>query len=146
MMGREVIALYKTDMRTISVRDGWEFVPHGRLAWLQRFLWRRLVKMRAVGVHMRDEVQTVRLPCDADTILGKIMEAREGLFRAYREPSEVLIGPDTLAELLNAPELRGWNSPFTIDSQAAIGDRSGGRRMFNLPIHVEPTMEGVLVR
>lgn len=145
-MTRERIALYKMDTRTISVRDGWEFVPHGRMAWLQRLLWRSLVKMRAVGVHMADEVQTIRLPCDADTVLGRIMEARQGLFRAYREPSEVLVGPETLAELLNAPELRDLRSPFTIDSQATIGTRDGGRRIFDLPVHVVPTMEGVLVR
>jgi hypothetical protein len=145
-MVRERIALYKMDTLTTAVRDGWSFTPHGRLAWLQRFLWRRLVKMGAVGVNLRDEVKIVRLPCDADTVLGKIIEAREGLFRAYREPKEVLIGPETLAELLNTPELRDWQSPFTIESRAAIGDRSGGKRMFNLPVHVVPTMEGVLVR
>jgi hypothetical protein len=143
---REPITLYKMDALPVRIRDGWEFVPHGRLAWLQRILWRWLVKMRAVGVHMRDEVKIVRLPCDADTALGKIMEAREGLFRAYREPREVLIGPETLAELLNAPELRDWRSPFTIESRAAISDGHDGARMFNLPVHVVPTMEGVLVR
>jgi hypothetical protein len=145
-MSRERIALYKMDTRTIRIPDGWEFRPHGRLAWLQRLFWRWLVKMNAVGVHMTNEVQTIRLPCDADTVLGKIIEARQGLFRAYREPREVLIGPETLAELLNTPELRDWYSPFTIDSQAAIGDGSGRQRMFNLPVHVVPTMEGVLVR
>jgi hypothetical protein len=145
-MMREPITLYKMETQTARIRDGWEFVPHGRLAWLQRLLWKSLLKMRAVGIHMTEEVKIVRLPCDADTVLGKIMEAREGLFRAYREPKEVLIGPETLAELLNAPELRDWHSPFTIDSQAAIGSRDGGRRMFGLPVHVVPTMEGVLVR
>jgi hypothetical protein len=145
-MKREPITLYKMDTLTTLVRDGWEFRPHGRLAWLQRFFWRRLIHMKAVGVHMTEEVRSVRLPCDADTVLGKIMEAREGLFRTYREPREVLIGPETLAELLNTPELREWHTPFTIDSQAAINDRSGGRRMFGLPVHVVPTMEGVVVR
>lgn len=145
-MGREPITLYKMDTLTTRIPDGWAFSPHGRLAWFQRLLWRWLVKMRAVGVHMTDKVEFIRLPCDADTVLGKIMESREGLFKAYREPSEVLIGPETLAELIRAPELGGWNSPFTIDSRAAISDRDGGRRMFNLPAHVVPTMEGVIVR
>jgi hypothetical protein len=143
---REPITLYKMDTKVTRIAGGWEFVPNGRMAWLQRLLWRCLVKMRAVGIHMTDEVKIVRLPCDADTVLGKIMESRQGLFRAYREPSEILIGPETLAELLNAPELRDWQSPFTIDSRASVGDGRGGRRLFDLPVHVVPTMEGVLVR
>lgn len=143
---REPVTLYKMDELRTLVRDGWKFRPHGRLAWFQRVLWRLLVKMRAVGPHMKEEFQVIRLPCDADGVLAKIMEARVGLFRVHREPSEVLIGPETLSELLNAPELRDWTSPFTIDAKAAYGGSNGGRRVFNLPVHVVPTMEGVIVR
>lgn len=140
---REPVTMYKMDQVTNMVRDGYHFQPHGRLAWLQRLLWRVLVKMRAVGPHFTETVQIVRLPCDADGVLAKIMEARHGLFAAHRKPSEVLIGPETLAELLGTPELRDWNSPLTINSQAMFG---GERRMFDLPVHIVPQMEGVIVR
>lgn len=142
---REPVTLYRMDEKVTRIRDGWEFRPHGRLAWLQRLLWRALARMRAVGPHMTDKIEMIRLPCDGDTILEKIMQARVGLFAVYREPREVLIGPETLSELIGSPELRDWNSPFTIDATAAWGT-ANGRRLFNLPVHVVPTMEGVIVR
>lgn len=140
-MNRKPITLYKMDTISRPIRDGWELTPHGRLAWLHRLLWRLLVKLRAVGPRMTDEVKVIRLPLSGDGVVARIFEAREGLFATYREPKEILIGPDTLAELLNAPELRGYDSPFQF-----TGEMHNGRTLFSLPVTVLPQMEGVLVR
>src|SRR5688572_19522437 len=110
---REPITLYKMDYLPGIKDAGWQLAPHGRLAWLHRLLWWALVKLRAIAPAFEETVDVIRLPLNGDGIVERIFEAREGLFEVHRKPTEILIGPETLAELINAPELRGWNSPFS---------------------------------
>jgi hypothetical protein len=140
-MSREPVTLYKMDTLTTLQPGGWEFCPHGRFAWLQRLFWKALLRMRAVESVTKEEGQVIRLPLSGDGIVERIFEAYEGLFKVHRQPEEVLIGPDTLSELLNAPEVRGFDSPFQFS-----GAMGFGRTMFNLPVSVIPQMEGVIVR
>lgn len=140
MRGRERVTLYRMGER-ISLRPvGFDLRPHGWLAWLHRALWWALHRLGALSQKFEEKVDILRLPVSNDDVLCAIMEAREGLFQVNRRPSEVLIGPHTLAELINCPELRDWNSPFRIDATAGFE-----RTLFNLPIRVVPQMEGVVV-
>lgn len=131
--------LYQLDSVTSFVDNGWELFPHGRFAWLHRLLWWWLQHMGAVTTHYKEEIKLIRFPCDENGVLAKIMESNIGLLKRFHEPKEILIGPNTLSELLNLPELRDWNSPFCMEA-------SGGRSFNGLRITVLPQMEGVLVR
>lgn len=138
---REPITLYQMDTQIMSVRDGYEFRPRGRLAWLQRLCWWALVKMRAVGPHYTDEVKVIRLPLDGDGIVERIFQAYRGLHSIREKPSEILVGPETLSEILNSPEVRDYMGPFSFSGRAGFDNT-----LFNLPVHVLPQMEGVVVR
>jgi hypothetical protein len=137
---RNHVVLYRTDERTFRIHEGYELNAHGRLAWLHRWLWRMLNRMGAVAPAMKECVEIIRLPVDNDSIFQRIFEARHDLFNRNRRPAEVLIGPNTLSELISCPEIRDYGSPFSLDARAGFG-----KTIFNLPIRVIPQMEGVIV-
>ena len=139
-MSRNFVQTFKLDARSTFIPNGWGLRAHGRLAWLHRALWRILTKLGALSQSMEERVEVLRLPVDNDNIFQRILEAHEGAFANYARPTKVLIGPATMADLLNCPELRNWNSPFSFDAKAGFN-----RTIFNLPIYVVPQMEGVIV-
>lgn len=140
-MSHEPITLYKMDLRVAMAPNGYELSPRGRLAWLHRLLWRALLKMGAIRTSMKETVEVIRLPLSGDSILERIFNAREGMLKTYRKPREILIGPQTLAELISCPDLRDSYQAFSFTGRAGFD-----RMLYNLPIHVEPQMEGVLIR
>lgn len=134
------VVLYKMEERTLRVQEGYKLNAHGRFAWLHRLAWRTLKRWGAVKPAMRDHVEVLRLPIDNDSIFQRIAEARYDLMSRRRKPAEVLIGPNTLSELIGCPELRDYGSPFCFTATAGFD-----RTIFNLPIRVVPQMEGVIV-
>jgi hypothetical protein len=134
------VVLYRAKEKARLVHEGYELYAHGRLAWLHRFLWRALDGVGALKPAMNEYVDYLRLPIDNDSIFQRILEARQDLFHRYRRPTEVLIGPSTLSELIGCPELRDYHSAFSFDARAGFG-----KTIFNLPIRVIPQMEGVIV-
>lgn len=137
---RPRVTVCKMQERITRIHDGYELNAHGRFAWLHRFMWHKLKEWGAIGPAMRDHVEVLRLPVDNDSIFDRIFESYHDRFANYCQPTEVLIGPDTLSELISCPELRGYNSPFSFNAQAGFG-----KTIFNLPIRVVPQMEGVVV-
>lgn len=134
------VVLYHTEERHFRVQEGYKLNAHGRFARLHRWVWRMLKRHGVVVSAMKDCVEVIRLPIDNDSIFQRICEARHDLFSRNRRPSEVLIGPNSLAELINCPEIRNYGSPFSFDARVGFG-----KTIFNLPIRVLPQMEGVLV-
>jgi hypothetical protein len=110
------------------------------MAWLHRLLWRSLQRLGALVPAMNEYVSVLRFPMDNDTVFGRIFESRRDLFANHRRPSEVLIGPNTLSELMDCPELRDYPSPIDFTAQCGFG-----KTIFSLPIRVVPQMEGVVV-
>jgi hypothetical protein len=134
------VQIYSMKEKTRLVHEGYSLRPHGRLAWLHRMLWRALEKLGALSPAMNQYVDVLRLPLDNDSIFERIFESRHDLFARHRRPAEVLIGPNTLAELINCPEVRDYPSPFIFTARAGFD-----RTIFDLPIRVLPQMEGVVV-
>jgi hypothetical protein len=96
--------------------------------------------MGAIAPAMNEYVDVLRFPMDNGSVFERIFESRRDLFMRHRKPSEVLIGPNTLAELINCPELRDYAAPIGFTAPAGFD-----RTIFNLPIRVIPQMEGVVV-
>jgi hypothetical protein len=134
------VQLYRMQQSTRLIHGGYELYAHGRFAWLHRMLWRTLQRLGALKPSMNEYVDVLRLPLDNDSIFERIFESRRDLFARRRRPTEVLIGPNTLSELINCPELRDYGSPFSFTAHAGYD-----RTIFDLPIRVVPQMEGVLV-
>lgn len=140
-MGRSnYVRIYRMQERLSYVENGYELKPHGRLAWLHRFLWWALLKLDALNTSMTERVDVLRLPIDNGEVFHRILEARHGLFDVRRQPRRVLIGPETLSELIGCPEVRDWMGAFEFNAPAC---RDG--KIFDLPIEVVPQMEGVVV-
>jgi hypothetical protein len=134
------VQIYRTVEKTRFLHEGWELNPRGRLAWLQRLFWRALGKMGALSPAMNEYVEVLRFPMDNDSVFRCIFESQSDLFMRHRRPSEVLIGPNTLSELIACPELRDYPSPISFNAHCGFG-----KTIFNLPIRVVPQMEGVVV-
>lgn len=134
------VQIYRMQQSTRLIHEGYELYAHGRLAWLSRWLWRALQRLGALKPAMNEYADVLRLPLDNDSIFERIFKSRRDLFAHNRRPVEVLIGPGTLSELINCPELRDYSSPFSFSAQAGFD-----RKIFDLPIRVVPQMEGVVV-
>jgi hypothetical protein len=134
------VQIYRMKEKSRLVHEGWKLRAHGRLAWLHRLLWRTLGKLDALAPAMNEYVDVLRLPLDNEGVFERIFKSRQDLFMRRRRPTEVLIGPSTLAELINCPELRDYSSPFAFSARAGFD-----RTIFDLPIRVIPQMEGVIV-
>lgn len=146
MNGRQVINLYRMERVPFRVQEGFDLQPRGRFAKLQQKLWDWCRKKGLIVHHYRDTEEVKRIVIDGCDLFDRIHEQYYSLMENMREPEMVLIGPQTLCEIANMPEMRDYNDgPFTMNAFGERRHTSGRREMFNLPVRVVPHMEGCLI-
>lgn len=136
---RTEIELYGFEEKRIRIRDGWIIRPRGRFAKLQKWLWDKLVRADAIVPNYADSYKVRRVLLDGDGIVERIFQAKCEVEFANRRPTEILIGPATLRELVNDPAIRDTDM-FTF--HGTIGH---GRGLYSLPVKVLPWMEGIAI-
>ena len=138
---RNVIQLYEPRERSFYQPSGHKLHAHGRLGWLHRLLWRALLRMGAIKVNTEETIKVYRVLIDEEALFDRVRANLDAILRRGETPKEILLGPDTFSEMMNSPELRGYNAPFSFDMRYGYN-----KSLYGLPVHVLPWMEGVLVR
>ena len=128
----------RTEERMVR-SEGYVFNEGHRWKWLKRILWVALTKMGALSPHMDMKAHLVRMPAPSD-LFEAIWKTQDGLYATYRKPKEILIGPETLSNLLGDPRIRDCLQPIEAKGQGYFNGEA-----FGLPIRVIPQMEGVVV-
>lgn len=120
-----------------ALPNHYELAPRGRLAWLQRILWRALHKMGALKPGTAEVVTYKTVTIDAGQIADQICRAEFELWgRPSKPPERILIGPREMAELARDVTWADYN----MHSAPTIIDTYRG-----MTIEVIPHMQGVLV-
>lgn len=147
--GKQVIDLYGFKQKVTRFPSGYELRVKGRFAKLATKLWRYLIDKGVLVQSFGEQEKVTRIHLDGHDLFNKICEHYYNLLEACRDPEQVLIGSNTMRELMNLPQLRDYaGSPFEF---TAYGERTdiirGGpvKRAFNLPVRVVPQMEGVVI-
>lgn len=136
------IALYDREESILRIPNGYVLHPRGRFAKLQRWLWDKARRSGLLVQSFDDKVEYRRIAIEPHRILtDKVMAAIDTVYRFGHTPSEILMGPETLRELINEPLLRNTDA-FSV----RLGDAHTNRELFGLTLHVLPWMEGMLVR
>jgi hypothetical protein len=118
-----------------AVSDHYELAPRGRLAWLQRLLWRALRKMGALKQGMEDAVSYETVTIEAERVIDRAREAHIRLNGVGARPTRLLLGPTDMAELMG-------DATFEALGRQIHAERFQFR---DLTIEVVPHMRGVLV-
>lgn len=116
--------------------DAKRFVPKGRLAFLQRWLWSWLNKFGSLEEHLDREVKVEKIEFRKKDFADRLIDAYLSCF-PDKQPTHVYIGPAEFEELMFI------NSNYvSLDFSVQMGYN---RRMFNLPVTVVPYMKGCLI-
>jgi hypothetical protein len=118
-----------------AVPDHYELAPRGRLAWLQRLLWRALHKMGALKSGLENAVSYKTVTIDAERVIDRAREAHIRLNGVGARPTRLLLGPPDMAELMR-------DATFEELGRQIHAERFQFR---DLTIEVVPHMRGVLV-
>lgn len=149
MRERQMVDLYDFKEVTFKVPSGYELRVTGRFGGIATKMWRFLIRKGLLVQSFRDDVKVTRVHLDGGDLFDKIYRHYYSLLAACRDPERVLIGPNTMAELMNLPQLRDYaGGPFQFTAHGErIDEVRGGRirRAFNLPVQVVPQMEGVVI-
>jgi hypothetical protein len=119
------------------VPDHFEFVPAGRLQWLQRLAWRFLNWRGVLKQATREHVTFTQHVIDTGDVMERLYRARAAMFDGGREPREVLIGSEDFAELMGSAPVR---QAMDFDCEYRRN-----RTLMGLKVRVIPWMRGVLV-
>jgi hypothetical protein len=151
-MRRDPVVFVETRERVCMrpVPDHFRFVPKSRWKdvrgrvhqWLQRKAWAFLQRSTALEQAFEDKIEFTRHVIDTDNVVYRLIEQKIALYEGYdREGTELLIGRETFAELMNAPEIR-HDTSFS-GEYFVHGER--GPRVMGLRVRVIPWMRGMLV-
>jgi hypothetical protein len=145
MRDRQVIHLYQAQQVLKYIPRGKELKAHGRLAPVQRWLWRLLSRMNALVDHLEETTEYIRVLIKDEEVINLVGATLDGIYMRGGTPKEIFMGPNKFAELMNSPMVRDYAQPFSFNVSYEYGTPSG-RTLMGLPVHVLPQMEGVLVR
>ena len=130
------MSFYK-ETRVPVLTDAYRFQPKGKLAFVQRWLWKLLHRMGALKFHFDEIVDYKRIYINRDDFSKSLYEAYGRCF-PYRKPTKVYMGPEEFDKLAKT-SIAGHCSMFSFDIPM------GYQTMFNLPVTVVPHMNGVLI-
>ena len=131
--------IYTLAEKPVYTPSGWDIAPKGRFGFIAKALWSILHRFGWLSQQKEVSYKVLRLP-PPESLFDSIWSQINGMYSIDRKPSEILIGPDTLCELVSCPELRGYG--YQIEA-AGRGYYNGSP--FDIPIRVLPQMEGVIV-
>lgn len=138
-MSDNIITMHYYDEKTVRfLSPAYEFKPHGRLQWLQLWMWRMLFKMEALEAHFDQRTEYQKVIIDRKSVAKNLLEAYRKSF-PDRQPRQVYMGHKQFEELTyNHLEhhLVGFSFDISMNWE---------RTVFNLPITVLPNMDGVLI-
>ena len=133
------ITMHYYDEETVRfLTPAYEFKPHGRLQWLQRWMWRMLFKMEALEDHFDQKTEYKKVIIDRGSVAKNLLAAYHESF-PRNKPRQVYMGHKQFEEL-TGNHLDHYLVGFTFDI-----DMNWEGRVFNLPITVLSNMDGVLI-
>lgn len=134
-----IIEMHYYDERTIRfLSPAYEFKPHGRLKWLQLWMWRMLFKMNALEAYFDQRTEFKKVTINRDSVAKNLLEMYYNCF-PRNKPRQVYMGHEQFKELTgNCLEHRLVSFRFDINM-------NWERKVFNLPITVLSNMDGVLI-
>ena len=138
-MTDNIITMHYYNEKTVRfLSPAYEFKPHGRLQWLQLWMWRMLFKMNALEAYFDQRTEYQKVVIDRKSVAKNLFEAYHKSF-PNNKPRQVYMGHQQFEEL-TGNRLDHYFVGFTFDI-----DMNWERRAFNLPITVLSNMDGVLI-
>lgn len=145
--------------------DQYRFKPHGRLRWLQRWLFNWLRGQGCLPNALDHTSYTKEVTINLDKLVDALMDNVENVYRLYeRRAKYVIVGADKMRELLNvepyylemrfpgqyeAPIRSGKvrvRNPYTgvFDREETVESRPGIERCFaGMPVIFVPWIKGI---
>lgn len=137
MKDDNIVSMHYLRDKTVYVpTDAKRFVPKGRFAFLQKWLWSWLVKMGALEDHMDQTVKVEKIEFRKKDFADRLLDAYGACF-PNKQPTHVYMGPAEFEELM----FMNCNY-IQLDFDVKIGY---DRKMFGLPVTVVPHMKGCLI-
>lgn len=138
-MSDNIITMHYHSEKTVRVLSpAYEFKPHGRLQWLQLWMWRMLFKMKALEAYFDQRTDYKKVIIDRGSVAKNLLEAYCKSF-PRNKPRQVYMGHKQFEELAGN-HLDHYLVGFTFDI-----NMNWEGRVFNLPITVLSNMDGVLI-
>lgn len=138
-MTDNIITMHYYNEKTVRfLSPAYEFKPHGRLQWLQLWMWRMLFKMNALEAHFDQRTEFKKVVIDRKSVAKNLLEAYRKSF-PDRRPRQVYMGHKQFEELAHN-HLEHHLVGFAFDVPMSYNGT-----VFNLPITVLPNMDGVLI-
>ena len=134
-----IITMHYYDERTVRfLSPAYEFKPHGRLQWLQLWMWRMLFKMKALEAYFDQRTEYKKVIIDRGSVAKNLLEAYSKSF-PRNKPRQVYMGHKQFEEL-TGNHLEHYLVGFSFAVPMAMDGKA-----FDLPITVLSNMDGVLI-
>ena len=138
-MTENIIQMHYYNEKTVRfLSPAYEFKPHGKLQWLQLWMWRMLFKMNALEAHFDQRTEYQKVIIDRKSVAKNLLEAYRKSF-PNKQPRQVYMGHKQFEELAYN-QLEHHLVGFAFDVPMGYNGT-----VFNLPITVLPNMDGVLI-
>lgn len=138
-MRNYVTMSFYNEKTTMLQTAAYEFKPYGRFAFVQKMLWKLLLKMNVLKQYWDPQLNVKRVNINTKDFSKRLLEYYNRSFPDRVRPSKVYMGPkefDRLAHL----SYKDQYSIFTFNVEMGYNGK-----LFNLPITVIPHMNGVLI-
>lgn len=122
----------------LVLTDAYEFRPVGRLAFLQKWMWKLLKKMQALHLYYDSKIEVKRIEFREDDFIKRLQKHYIDCF-PRTQPKKIYMGPEEFQKLSSYNMETLMSVGFTFN----IGMR--GYSVFNVEVEVIPYMQGVLI-
>lgn len=138
-MSRVEFVEHKERRFMLPVKNHYEFKPKGRLQFLQHWAWNLLLhRFKALEQAQEEHVEYTRHVIDTNDVVERLIRQRINLLRGYnKEPTEVLIGSEDFAEMMNSPRFH--------HEQCFDATYYRSQQLMGLKVRVIPWMRGMVV-
>lgn len=142
----QVITVCESRIKRVRLQEGYELRPTGRLASLQTKLWNWCKSRGIIAPHLVEHEKVIQIVIDEADLFDRIWKQYSGLMETFTNLKAVYMGKREFAELMQRRDLHDYNGgPFSVNSTGSFTSHTGHRHLFNLPVHVLPHMQGILI-
>lgn len=140
-MRERYIQLYTYQASTFEVTDfdRWKYT---RRNWFTDLLWKILHKLGCLANPVDTKTEYRRVIIDLDSVSRAVWKCMDGMYLRKTRPSQIFMGPKEFEKHLTESIARDFMMQ-RYDFKVNFHD--GGYKMFDVPVHVIPHMEGILV-